>query len=85
MTRLTLAITVLVAPLTATTSWGQDVAYWQAAHTWQTSSPVTYYAHTAVVALLAATVVRKRRQPTSDRTPPRPRGPKAWRLMRDGP
>lgn len=72
MTRLALALTVLVAPLVATSSLAQDTAYWQAAHTWQTSSPVTYYTHTIVI-LLAAIVAYRNRRPKLVR-PPGPSG-----------
>lgn len=62
MTRLVLAAMVLLAPLAATSSLAQDVAYWQAAGTWQTASPVTYYTHTLVASLLAATLYRNYRR-----------------------
>lgn len=64
MTTLVLYLMVLLAPAAATSSWGQDVAYYRAAQTWQHVSPATYYAHTAIVILLAAIVYRRHSQRT---------------------
>lgn len=64
MTRLTFVLTGILGPLAATTSLDQDRAYWQAAHTWKSSSPVTYYLYVVIVAFLAAILVRNYRRRT---------------------
>lgn len=71
MTRLVLTLSVFLAPLAATSSLAQDVAYWQAAHTWQHTHPLTYYPYTVAI-LLAAIVVRRigRQKPGQSRDGP---------------
>lgn len=62
MTKLALALTVFLTPLLGMSSWGQDIAYYQAAHTWQQVSPATYYAHSTFVLILVTIIVRRRSQ-----------------------
>lgn len=61
MIRLALTLAALAGPMIAASSLRADMDYWHAAHTWEHTSPATYYAHSLILATVLCLLIRKHR------------------------